>query len=99
MIAILRLRYPDDTDIAFVKMQARFIEWFIATTAVVAHFYHGNLVASIALPWATGSVLGGFAGGAILKKLGSLPGYIQKYVLYTAFIFALLVAGYKFFTS
>lgn len=99
MIALMRLKYPADEDIAHVKIQARFIEWLLATVAVIAHFLHGNLIAAIWLPWATGSIIGGVIGGILLKKLGSFSGSVQKTVLYTSFAFALIVAGYHFFNS
>lgn len=97
MIALMRLKYPADEDIAFVKIQARFIEWLLATIAVIAHFLHGNLIVAIWIPWATGSIIGGVIGGIILKKLGSFSGRVQKSVLYISFAFALIVAGYHFF--
>jgi hypothetical protein len=97
MIALLRLKHPADTDIALVKIQARFVEWLMIITAMVTHLFHGNIIAHIALPWAAGSLLGGYYGGVLLKKMGRLPGKTQKYILYVAFGFALLVAGIKFF--
>lgn len=99
MIALMRLKYPADEDIAHVKIQARFIEWLLASVAVIAHYLHGNLIAAIWVPWATGSIIGGVLGGILLKKLGSFSGRVQKSVLYVSFAFALIVAGYHFFSS
>lgn len=97
LIALLRLKYPADQDIAYVKIQARFIEWILATVSVGAHFLYGNLLAMIWVPWSIGSIGGGAVGGVILNKMGTLPGQLQKGILYLAFSFAVIVAGYQFF--
>ena len=96
LVALLRIKYPDDTDIAYVKIQVRFIELVLAFTAVFTHFTHGNLITSIWLPWASGSFFGGIIGGIMLNKLGHVSGKIQKMILYISFIVALSVAFYQY---
>jgi uncharacterized membrane protein YfcA len=97
LIALLRLKYTKDDEIAFVKIQARFVEFMLVVAAVVTHFLHGNLVSAMWLPWSIGALGGGYAGGIVLDKIGKLPGQIQSYILYAAFAISVAVAGAKFF--
>lgn len=99
LIALLRLKHPADTDISYVKIQARFIEFLFIIVAVTTHFLHGNLVAAIWIPWSIGNIAGGYAGGILLHHMGKLPGRTQKHILYTAFTFAIVTAGIKFLNS
>lgn len=94
--ALLRLKYTEDHQIALTKIQVRFVEWMMVIAAVATHYLHGNLIAAIWLPWASGALVGGFIGGLLLEKMGRMPGHLQKYVLYAAFSLALIVAGVKF---
>ena len=97
LIALLRLRHPDDTEIGFVKIQARFVEWMLLIASLMVHFYRGNLVAAIGLPWSVGALAGGYAGGLLLHRIGHAQGKTQTYILYAVCAFALIVAGMKFF--
>ncbi|NCC21547.1 MAG: sulfite exporter TauE/SafE family protein [Alphaproteobacteria bacterium] len=97
LIALLRLKYPEDADIAHVKIQARFVEWVLVIVAVITHAVHGNLVAAIWIPWSLGSLLGGFAGGSGLKKLVHLSGRTQKIVLYITIALAIAITAYNSF--
>jgi len=97
MIALLRLKYPKDTSIAEIIIQSRFIEITLHIVAITTHFYHGNLIHSIWLPWLIGSAVGGIIGGIILKNIGQFSGERQKYVLYISFAFALIVSGWQYF--
>lgn len=97
LFALLRLKYPQDTDIALVKTQVRFIEMLLIIAALITHYIHGNLITAIWLPWAMGGMCGGVVGGLLLNRMGKLPGHVQKYILYTAFSFALIVASIRFF--
>ncbi len=99
LIALLRLKYPDDDQIGFVKIQARFVEWLLVITSLIVHSLHNNLIPFIWLPWGIGSVLGGYVGGRLLGKIRELPGNLQKYVLYAVFVFALAIAGVRFFQA
>jgi hypothetical protein len=72
--------------IAHVKIQARFIEWLICIVAVIAHYFHGNLILALWLVWSVGSFAGGLAGGVLLEKLGAMSGKIQKSVLRLAYL-------------
>ena len=96
LTALLRLKYPKDSDIALVKIQARFIEWVLVITAVVTHFLHKNLFLEIWLPWALGGLVGGVLGGLVLKKIGHASGHIQKLILRFSFALAILIALIKF---
>jgi uncharacterized membrane protein YfcA len=97
LIALLRLKYTEDTAIAYVKIQARFVEMLLVAVAVATHFLHGNLVSMMWIPWSIGALGGGFAGGRLLDRLGTLPGRAQSAVLYFAFAESLIMAGVKFF--
>ena len=97
LVSLFRLKHPEDEKIAYVKMQARFIEWLLLIIAVIMHFLHGNLIFTIWAVWSIGSLLGGIVGGKLLHKIGKMPGKYQKIVLRIAFTFAILVALWKFF--
>ena len=97
LVALLRLKHTRDTDIAFVKIQARFVEFLLTIVAVITHMFTGNLLAALWIPWSIGSIIGGYAGGHILQKIGRLPGRAQEYMLYTVFAIDITLAGIKFF--
>jgi uncharacterized membrane protein YfcA len=89
LVALFRLEHPEVDKIAHVKIQARFIEWLIGAVAVIAHYFHGNLILALWLVWSVGSFAGGLAGGVLLKKLGAMSGKIQKSVLRLAYLVAI----------
>jgi len=89
LVALIRLEHPEVEKIARVKIQARFIEWLIVIVAIIAHYFHGNLILALWLVWSVGSLAGGLAGGVLLKKLGAMPGKIQKSVLRFAYLVAI----------
>lgn len=97
LVALLRLKHPHDTEIASVKIQARFVELLLSITAVATHFLHGNLIAAICIPWSLGSIIGGFIGGLILKKVGHMSGHVQKSLLYASFALAFILSAYRAF--
>src|SRR5262249_26864647 len=47
LVALLRLKHPAVERIAHVKIQARCIEWLIGFVAVIAHYFHGNLILAL----------------------------------------------------
>lgn len=96
LLGLLRVRYPGDTQIGLAKIQSTAIEFMLVIVAVGVHFAHGNLIMAIWLPWSVGSLIGGLVGGALLVRLGKLSGRLQKTLLYSSFVFAVTVAGFKF---
>tara|TARA_Y100001001_G_scaffold163312_1_gene191989 strand:+ start:971 stop:1459 length:489 start_codon:yes stop_codon:yes gene_type:complete len=92
LIALLRVKYPREDQIAHVKIQARFAELLLVISAVITHILHGNIIAAIWIPWSIGALVGGYFAGIILHKIGKLPGKTQMILLYTAFAVALLAA-------
>lgn len=97
LVALLRLKHPQDAQLAFVKIQARFVEFLITTSAVITHLFNGNLIVALFLPLSIGGLVGGYIGGFLLHKMGELSGLWQKRILYAAFCVDLYVAGKKFF--
>jgi uncharacterized membrane protein YfcA len=89
LVALFRLQHPEEEQIAYVKIQARFIEWLIGIVAVIAHYFHGNLILALWLVWSVASFAGGLAGGVLLKKLGAMPGTSQKIALRLAYLVAI----------
>src|SRR5215813_8980554 len=41
LVALFRLEHPEVERIAYVKIQARFVEWLVVIVAVIAHYLHG----------------------------------------------------------
>ena len=97
ILALLRTKFSKDSDIAHAKIQTRFIELLLAVVAVVTHIFHGNIFSQIWIPLALGGIIGGYLGGVILNRIGTLSGKIQKIILRVAFVFAIFVAGWEFF--
>ena len=97
LVALLRLKHPKDTQIGHVKIQARFVEFILTISAVVTHFFSGNLVTMLWVPLSVGALVGGYVGGIILHKMGDMPGKIQKLLLYSFFCVDIYVAARKFF--
>jgi len=89
LVALFRLKNPAVERIAHVKIQARFIEWLICIVAVIAHYFHGNLILALWLVWSVGSLAGGIAGGILLEKLGAMSAAIQKRALRLAYLVAI----------
>src|SRR4029453_17037221 len=89
LVALFRLQHPEDERIAHVQVQARFVEWLIGIVAVIAHYFHGNLILAVWFVWSVGSFAGGLAGGVFFEKLGAMPGKIQKIVLRLAYLVAI----------
>jgi uncharacterized membrane protein YfcA len=89
LVALFRLQHPAVERIAHVKIQARFVEWLICIVAVIAHYFHGNLIVALWLVWSVGSFAGGLTGGILLERLGGMSGKIQKRVLRLAYLLAI----------
>ena len=96
LVALLRLKHPADTDIAHVKIQARFVEVLLTISAVAIHWYSGNLIVAIWVPFALGSIVGGVVGGMILNRMRHLSGAAQKIVLRIAYAITLFTAAVRF---
>lgn len=96
LLALLRLKYTKDSDIAHVKIQARFVEFTLGIVAVLVHWGSGNLIAAIWVPWSVGSLLGGYVGGYLLRVMVKLSGHVQKVVLRASYILAVGSATIKF---
>ena len=99
MVALMRLRYPSDSDIGLVKIQARFIEFALMMGAVATHFLNGNLRMDIWIPLSIGSIVGGYLGGLWLHKMGEFKPRTQFAILCAAFAVDLVVAGIAFVKS
>src|SRR6516165_4962489 len=89
LVALFRLKHPAVERIAHVNIQARFVEWLIGIVAVIAHYFHGNLILALWLVWSVGSFAGGLMGGLLLENLGAMSGKMQKSVLRLAYLVAI----------
>src|SRR4029453_14720521 len=70
LVALFRLKQPAVERIAHVKIQARFIEWLICIVAVIAHYFHGNLILALWLPLGGGEPRGRDRGRRSLGEAG-----------------------------
>jgi len=93
LVALVRLKHPADTEIGLVKIQARFIEFMLVIVAVITHWYSGNLLLAVWLPWSIGSLAGGYVGGVALTYLAKFSGAVQKVVLRIAYAITILTAA------
>jgi len=92
LVALVRLKHSEDTSIAHVKVQARFVEFLLTIVAVLTHSFLGNLIPSIWIPWAIGSIAGGIVGGLLLSRMTTLSGKIQKAILRASYVVTVLTA-------
>ncbi len=97
LVALMRLKYPKDAQIGHVKIQARFVEFVLTISAVITFFFNGSLLLQLWLPLSIGGLVGGYAGGLVLDKMGEMPGKWQKLILYSFFCVDIYVAARKFF--
>ena len=93
LVALVRLKHPADAEIALVKIQARFIEFMLVIVAVATHWYGGNLLFAVWLPWSIGSLAGGYVGGLVLSYLSKFSGVVQKVILRVAYVISILTAA------
>lgn len=97
LVTLLKIKTPDDSKIAEVKSDVRAVELAMSSFAVITHFMSGNVISSLCVPWSLGALLGGYAGGKLLTKIGRLSGEIQKIILRVSYIFAVLVVYFQAF--
>ena len=96
LVALLRLKYPFDSDIAFVKIQARFVECMLVIVAVATFWYSGSLLYQIWIPWSIGSLLGGYIGGIVLMHVSKYSAKFQKTILRIAYVISIATAALHF---
>lgn len=94
LVALVRLKLPNDDEIALAKIQARFIEFLLVIVAVIMHWWSQNLVAAVWVPWSIGSLAGGYVGGVLLAKLSKYSAGIQKVVLRISYIVTIATAAF-----
>ncbi len=93
IVALLRIKQNDDQAIYKTRADALFLETVLTALSVGVVMYAGLFSLPIALTWAAGAIIGGYCGGLILKRSGSLSGNIQKLVLRGGFAVAVLIAA------
>lgn len=92
LLAVFRMKEPDDTKIIWLKIQIQVIMTSVTATAAVVHFFHGNLIWDIVFPLVLGDFIGGFLGGEILKKTGKFSGEIQKNIMRASFVVGIIAS-------
>lgn len=96
ILALLRIRIHEDHRIHHVRSLAIFTELLLTIAAVVVFWIQGQLIFSIWIAWAAGSIIGGFIGGKLIHYTGKLNPKTQKIALRAVFAFALIIALLKF---
>lgn len=92
LVSLLQLRHPEDSQIAWVKIQARAVEFVASIAAILAHALHGNLLLEMWLAYSLGSFLGGLAGGVLLTRLERTKAKFQRLVLRGSYALSLSIA-------
>ena len=65
----------------------------LVIVAVITHWYSGNLLLAVWLPWSIGSLAGGYVGGVALTYLAKFSGAVQKVVLRIAYAITIFTAA------
>lgn len=68
LFALTRTAYPKKEDIVHAKIQARFIELAGIFLVIGVHVWNGDLIWQVFLPWAGGTMIGGYIGAILLKR-------------------------------
>jgi len=95
LVSLIRIKYHDDKSIFKTRADAIFLEMYFSILALAVFIYYGLLIIPIALTWAAGSIIGGYIGGALLKRTGKLSGATQRNILRGAFLFAIAEATWQ----
>jgi len=98
LLALLRIKEPDETQITRLRIQANYIEWFTTFVVVIASFFYNTLIFSVFLPWSMGSLLGGYLGSFLLHSFGKFSGKTQMYFLRFSFLVAIITSGITFYS-
>jgi uncharacterized membrane protein YfcA len=88
IVALLQLRH----ELVHARANAVALELSVSAVAVLVFLQLSLIEWTIALTWAAGGIIGGYLGGALLAKTGSLSGETQRWLLRAAFVLALVVA-------
>jgi len=97
LLSLLRIKIADDTQIGYLKIQIQTIAFFSSLAAVIAHFFHGNLIWHIVVPLIIGSIIGGVIGGRFLVKMEKFPPHIQKWIMRVSFIIGIITSVWMIF--
>lgn len=96
LVALFRAKHPEDAEIAVVKANARFAETFLGISAVAVHWFFGNLMLALWLPWSIGAFVGGMLGGWFINFMNRLSGRWQKAILRFGFALAIGISAFTF---
>lgn len=94
LLAVYRMKEPDDAKIMWIKIQIQVIMFFVVVVAAITHYFHGNLIWDIVLPLVIGDFIGGFMGGKILKKTGKFSGDFQKNIMRLSFLVGIAASAW-----
>ncbi len=81
IIALLRIKIPEDSAIAQVRIDANAVELIMNIGAIIVAWRVGNLDNFAWVPWALGSAIGGVLGGRLLKKTVTVSRRTQRLLL------------------
>ena len=92
ILALLRIRTPDDAKILEVRAQGVFLELATTAASIVAFALQNQLILAVWVTWAAGAMIGGYIGGRLLEHTGKFSPRTQKMFLRAAYLVALAVA-------
>lgn len=94
-MAFLRVKYPKDDQIHFVRVHMLLLEFFAFFVSVIAFIIQGGIDWSISLTWGAGAVIGGYIGGKLLVRIGKTSPKSQKFWMRAVAVFAVAVAVWR----
>lgn len=97
LLSLFRIKVNDDSQIGYLKIQIQTIAFFSSLAAVIAHYFHGNLIWAIIAPLIVGSILGGVIAGKFLVKMEKFPPHMQKIIMRASFIIGILTSAWMIY--
>lgn len=96
-MALLRVRWPRDDELHFVRVHMLVIEAMAFLVSIIAFLSSGQIDWPISLTWGAGAIAGGYIGGKMLRWIGKTSPATQKFWIRLVMVMAVAMASYRAF--
>lgn len=94
-MAFLRVKYPKDDQIHYIRVHMLVLEFCAFVVSVIAFVIQGGINWTISLTWGAGAIIGGYIGGKLLKTMGKAKPGVQKLCMRLVAVVAVSVAVWR----